>query len=165
MHANPDTAKSTSKGYRIDIPAAQVLDASAKNQIEKIVDIWIKSRDRGRSSTHNDPLGQTATTAAELAELEELSTKAARQHQILVQLRGRYSQISRQSLKVSDDDQAHGEPIRITGARADVTAQRERVQKPNASGRDGSSASAKATGLIDRNYRTRTVLADDMASL
>jgi len=147
VHANPDTAKSTSKGYRIDIPAAQVLDASAKNQIEKIIDIWIKSRDGGRSSTHNDPLGQTATTAAELAELEELSTKAARQHHILVQLRGRYSQIARQSLKVGDDDQAHGEPIGMTGARADVTAQRERVQKPNASGRDGSSASAKATGL------------------
>jgi hypothetical protein len=41
---NPDAATFTPKGYRIIVPASHRLDSSAKNQIEKIIELWQYSR-------------------------------------------------------------------------------------------------------------------------
>ena len=37
---SPDTATFTARGYRIIVPASHLLNSSAKNQIEKIIDLW-----------------------------------------------------------------------------------------------------------------------------
>ena len=52
-HVNLDTARFTPKGYRIDVPAAQVLDGSAKHQIERIMERWVPRRGDGRSRARN----------------------------------------------------------------------------------------------------------------
>lgn len=44
VHVNPDAATFTPKGYRIIVPASHRLDSSAKNQIEKIIELWQYSR-------------------------------------------------------------------------------------------------------------------------
>jgi hypothetical protein len=44
VHVNPDTATFTPKGYRIVVPASHLLDSSAKNQIEMVIELWQYSR-------------------------------------------------------------------------------------------------------------------------
>jgi hypothetical protein len=48
VHVSPGVAKFTHRGYRIIVPATHRLDSSAKNQIEKIIELWQYSR-RGES--------------------------------------------------------------------------------------------------------------------
>jgi hypothetical protein len=52
-HVNLETASFTPKGYRIDVPAAQLLDGSAKHQIEKIVEQWVPRRGDRQARARN----------------------------------------------------------------------------------------------------------------
>lgn len=52
-HVNQDSASFTPKGYKIDVPAKQMLDSSAKPQIERIIERWIPLRGDGRSRARN----------------------------------------------------------------------------------------------------------------
>lgn len=52
-HVNQASATFTAKGYRLDVPATQVLDGSAKHQIETIAERWKPLRGDSRSRARN----------------------------------------------------------------------------------------------------------------
>lgn len=52
-HVNQGSARFTPKGYRLDVPAGQVLDGSAKHQIERIMERWVPLRGDDRSRARN----------------------------------------------------------------------------------------------------------------
>jgi hypothetical protein len=52
-HVNQDSATFTAKGYRLDVPAVQVLDGSAKQQIERVAERWRPRRGDSRVRARN----------------------------------------------------------------------------------------------------------------
>lgn len=53
VHVRPESAKFTPNGYRIDVPAVQILESSAKQQIEMAIERWVPLRGDRWSRTRN----------------------------------------------------------------------------------------------------------------
>jgi len=53
VHVHPEFARFTPNGYRIEVPAAQILDSSAKQQIEMVIERWAPLRGDRWSRTRN----------------------------------------------------------------------------------------------------------------
>jgi uncharacterized protein DUF4365/uncharacterized protein DUF2399 len=53
VHVNQESATYTSKSYKINVPTRQVLDASARDQIEQIVERWVPLRGDSWSRARN----------------------------------------------------------------------------------------------------------------
>jgi type I restriction enzyme M protein len=112
VHVNSDTAKFTSKGFRIGIPSAQILDASAKPQIEKII------------------TNRTTIAAEERAELEQMSHQAADQRQLLAQLTTRLNgQITRLDIEFGGHRQVGEVPTRLSADQAQIPSLLDRAQQ------------------------------------